>query len=309
MYHHVYSLEAGYNETVTIFFFGDLQYGAEGFNKEAWEEFSRQVKTTKNAYIIGLGDYEDWLRPTMRARLYGSLSHDDSARKQLDDKVRTSQDKIIDMLDFMRGRIIGLHTGHHDWEFSSGMSSTQRLSEALGTTFLGWQASTRVSMKIKTPGEYRAPTYTYTIISTHGNSNARRIGSSTLWLENNLMQGWVADQYVMGHGCKSANWAPVERSIIRRSGPPGAITVVPRCLLVGGFHNGYTNGWESSYVERSGFVPQPVMWGIVRLKITTDKFMATQGRNGRGEKNLVLHIETLNQGKDAQAFLYEGTGK
>lgn len=306
MYHHIFNVPGvHYGETITIVHFGDLQMGTEGFCKEAWQEFRNETKSDKNTYFIGHGDYEDWLRPSMRARLYGSLSHDDSARKQLDDRVRKYQDDVIDKMDFMRGKIIGFCKGHHDFEFITGMSSTQRLAEALGATYLGWQSSIRLILARKTHDEKQGrSTYAYTMVVTHGNANARRVGASTLWLENNLMQGWVADQYVMGHGCKSAAWAPVERHTVRRLGPPGEIITIPRCMIIGGFSKGYTNGWETSYVERSGFVPQPIMWGLVRIKICKKKAIADS--RGINRYTDILDIENVNKGPGAQAFLYEG---
>lgn len=304
MMHHIYCADLAYGEPLNIFCFGDLQVGSEGFDKEAWQEFKHEFKTTKNAVGLGLGDMTDWIRPTMRARIYGALAHDDSAKKQLDDKIRLEQDVLIDEMQFMSGKLIGLHMGHHDWDFSTGMNSTQRLAEALRSQYLGWQASTRVVLRQKGT----RINFSYTMISTHGNANARRVGGSTQWMENNLMQGWIADQYIMGHGCKSANWAPAERYIIRRQGPPGFIVNIPRCLIVGGFCRGYTNGWESSYVERNGFVPQPIMWGLIRLRVAGCKAIAESRslKPNSLSNRRVLIVENYNKGPNANASFYEG---
>src|SRR3990167_7171836 len=40
-----------------IFLFGDLQWGAKGFDEDAWAQFKDEFLTTPNAVAIGLGDY------------------------------------------------------------------------------------------------------------------------------------------------------------------------------------------------------------------------------------------------------------
>jgi hypothetical protein len=82
VYDHEVRFPLNWGESISIFFFGDLQTGAAGFEREVWEEFKREFKTTKNAHVIGVGDYSDFLRPTMQAKLYGALAHDDSARHE-----------------------------------------------------------------------------------------------------------------------------------------------------------------------------------------------------------------------------------
>ena len=293
MFHHISHTPIEYGPGVSIFCFGDLQFGLKGFDEEAWNEFKHEFKSTPCAYGLGLGDYEDWLRPSMRGRIESAIVHDDSAKQQLDDKIRRDQDSLLKKMSFLEGKLIGLHQGHHDWRFNSGEFSSQRIASALRAPFLGWVASTRLCLKMRlksTDGISRG--YSYTIVSTHGSSNARFTSTSTKWLENSLVHGFLADQYVMGHACKSANWTPNEYRIVRREGPPGTINTTPRCLMVGGFHNGFTNGHESTYVERSGFLPQPVMWGLIRIKLSHKRELMAK----RGINSTALDVENVNRG-------------
>ena len=60
---------------MTLFLFGDIQYDNQnGFAKEAWEQFKSDFKKTPNAWALGLGDYNDFVRPTIqvirRTRFY-----------------------------------------------------------------------------------------------------------------------------------------------------------------------------------------------------------------------------------------------
>lgn len=288
MVHHISRIDCP-SSGITIFVFGDLQYGVQGFDEEAWEEFKQEFKRTPNAYGLGLGDYMDYSRPTQRARIKSSLAYDDSTHRQLDNMVIKAQDELLNKMQFLEGKLIGIHNGHHCWEFANGTNSDQRLASALKATYLGWMASSRIVLK-----RDGGTKLSYTMISMHGNSGGRRAGGSTLWMENNIVLGWIADHYIMGHSCKLITWVPSERRTIRRDGPPGIDVTLPRCLQVGGFHRGYTDGYESSYVERGGFLPQPINWGVIRLKFSQRK--AAQAEKGIcGENSYVINVEQVSR--------------
>ena len=286
MIHHVTRLPLDFKHGANIFVFGDRQEGSEGYLDEAWQEFRDEFKRTPNSYALGVGDYGDWLRPSMRAKLLAPLSQDDSSRSMLEKDILRTHDQIIDKMEFLKGRLIGLHEGHHNWTMLGGLSLDQRLASALKAPFLGWTASTRLVLEAKKNNDSRGG-YVYTMISTHGNANGRKVASALNWMEANIVSGWDADQYIMGHGCKSAAFSPSERNLIRRFGPAGVDHRVPRCLIVGGFCKSYTDGWQSGYAERAGFAPQPIGWGIISLKLVKRKVNSlARGVSGRRTKSL-----------------------
>ena len=283
---------------VAVFLFGDLQLGSQGFDDEAWEQFKQEFKSTPNAIGLGLGDYGDWLRPSMRSRVQGSISGDDSARSMMDDLVRSDQDKkggVLDKMDFLKGRLIGLHSGHHEWEWGTGGNSTQRLCSALKAPYLGWMASTRLKLAYGALAKRTSKftrTFAYTMVTMHGTGNGRFVGSDTNWMERNIVSAWDADFYARGHGCKAAAWHPFERNYVRTSGPCGVDKSTPDCMLIGGFNRSFTDGWQSSYAERAGFAPQPVSWGVLRIRRTQD--IASANIKGlSGKKTRTLRVETL----------------
>ncbi len=267
MINHVSRFPLGKGDEVEVFFFCDLQSDADGFMPEAWAAFKSRFKASPGAMAMGIGDYGDWMRPTMRGRLGAALSGDDSVRQQLDSMVRRQQDRLLDKMQFLEGRLIGIHNGHHCHEFADGTNSDQRLASALKAPYLGWMATTRLVLaKRRTKG---LSTYTYTMVSLHGNANSRKTGGAANWTEDNIMRAWIADQYVVGHCCKNMAWVPHERKFVRRKGPAGIDTKLPRCLQVPGFHSGYTE--SGGYVERNSFPPQPLGWGVLKFKITANK--------------------------------------
>lgn len=259
------------------------------FDEEAWNQFKHEFKTSSNAWALGLGDYEDWLRPSQRSRIYASLTADDSARKQLDDKTRRDQDAVLRRMDFLEGKCIGLHSGHHEWEFLTGDNSTQRLCQALKVPYLGWMASTRLGIQLDEKS--RSGAYVYTIVSMHGSGSSQFASTDARMLETRIVPAWIANQYVRGHSCKSIAWSPFERHIIRRTNDYGVEIQTVRCMNVGGFSKGYTDGWKSSYVERAGMLPQSVSWGVIRFKFSNQQVQ--RNKHGNAGTGKTLDIEQV----------------
>lgn len=294
MIHHItrIHLEQG---GVTLFVFADRQQGGEGYSKEAWQEFKHEFQTTKNAWAIGLGDYGDWLRPSLRPQLTNSMSKDDSARQAFDSAILKQHDEIINDMEFLKSKLLGIHAGHHFWEFANGINTDQRLASALKAPYLGWIASTRIALTYGNKrNNARDRAHVYTMISTHGNANGRRVPAALAYLENNYANSFIADQYLMGHGCKNANDVPFKRNIVRRVGPAGMDVQIPRLLVVGGFSEGYTDGWKSSYVQQAGFTPQPMGYGLIRFSRTSGNSLRI-ARGLMNKNTTILKIEQLNR--------------
>lgn len=287
MVHHSFDINLG--SEATIFAFGDLQFGMPGFDEEAWQEFKNEFKRTPNAYAIGLGDYGDALRPTMMTILTSAMAKDDSAKQQLDDHFRQTHDKIVEKMEFLKGHLIGLHNGHHCWDFIDGTNSDQRLCTALKTRYLGWMASTRLNLSVYRGGSILS----YTMVSMHGTGGGGFTSTDVGFLEKKIAPAWGADHFIKGHSCKSHTSEPFEKKEIRRNGPCGVLTRLVRCMGVGGFHQGYTDGHSSSYVERSGFLPQPIGWGVI--KIRPKKGVAISKETGLSKSAYVLDIDHFNR--------------
>lgn len=302
MIHHISTPRFDSKHGVDVFVFGDRQQGPDdqdgkpsgGYLREAWQEFRREFKASPNPYGLGLGDYGDFLRPTMRHALAGALGKDDSAKQMVDNMVLKAHDKILDEMQFLERRLIGIHEGHHNHGFMNGTNTDQRLAAALRAPYLGWSASTRLVLKLRPDSVGRS--HVVTIISTHGNANGRKVPTALSWMENNFAASWIADVYAMGHGCKSANMAPFERQTVRREGPAGVSRSIPRILVVGGFTRAYTDGWRSDYVERNGMAQQPISWGIIRLRPVWNKTaMLAKGVKSGRSGTLTIDIEAANR--------------
>ena len=72
-------------------------------------------------------------------------------------------------------------------------------------------------------------------------------------------------------------------------------------MNVGGFCQSYTDGWKSSYAERAGYNPQPLTYGVIRIRLTQRK--ADDNKFGRKAKRtaVYLDVENVNLGQGVMA--------
>jgi hypothetical protein len=247
--------------TATLFVFGDMQYGAEGFDEGMWADFERDFKSTPNAYAIGLGDYSDFSRWTTRHKMSDALSGDRSVWSQLDKMVHTAVDGLSDKLSFMKGRLIGLHSGHHEWEFESGMTTTKILCHKLGAPWLDWTSYT--VLKVRTPNP-KSGSSAIKIWSTHGSGGSSFSSGDLGNLEKKIAPYWVADLYLRGHSSK-LEMIPMElNDVTVRHG----LRLVKRTRWLvncGGFMSGYPMD-SSSYVERNALPPACLGYAKCEIK-------------------------------------------
>ena len=278
-----------------IYCFGDEQRGSQGFGEyrsrsdkaigpgqDCFDEMVHQFKKEPGSkYALHMGDAWDFIRPTMRARIEAPLVHDGSAKAQVDDMVRRAQDADLKQYTPFEGRFIGLHEGHHSWKFSEGVSTDQRLAAAMRGRFLGWIGATR--LRVRLAGKKDDFAYVKTMLSTHGQGGSRTAGSDAKYIDE-LAKGFISDIYVRGHSCKSLVHPAMSRRTIRRVGEPGIESVTPWYINTPGMCEGYTDGWNSSYAERAGYIPQSLGWCVIRLKMVQRKEHA-QAKGLKAQRN------------------------
>lgn len=262
---------------LTLFVFGDTQLGSVGYKKDILNEFKEDFLSTPNAYALGLGDYGDFLRPSMRTKIGEALYQDDSARVQLDDIVRDKIEKLGDELSFMKGKIVGLNSGHHEWDFKDGTNSTQQLCNQLGTVYLGWSSYTVLKIGSKSKAEARkkkandnpsGSTVALKIYSTHGDGGSAYNSGDLAHLEKRIAPYWVADLYFRGHS-SHGELAPLELNDVTVRGEPRLVKKTRWIVNCPGMMNGYTEGL-AGYVERKNMPPASL--GYVKVEIHYGNF-------------------------------------
>lgn len=118
--------------------FSDVHWGHTQFAKKDWAKFCKWGKDNPNAHFIGNGDYWDFSNARGRAAIKAHMNEEQ--RDFLDEVMQEQVDEFAEQIEFMRGRLVGLGDGNHDWEFQDGTNATMRLAKKLGVPYLGVSA-------------------------------------------------------------------------------------------------------------------------------------------------------------------------
>jgi hypothetical protein len=107
--------------------------------------------------------------------------------------------KRIKQFEFMKGRVIGVHNGNHDWQFTTGRFNgrwaSEVLAESLGAKHIGYVAYSVVRLMNVAEGLNSR----IDIVSCHGRGGGRRIGAGFNTIEDMSYIFEGADIYAQGH--------------------------------------------------------------------------------------------------------------
>src|SRR5579885_3499035 len=166
---------------------GDIQWtGTRG--STAIDSLRRHIAYAmkRHAWFVGLGDYIDFLSPSIRQRLVSAALYD-TAHTVIDDQARALVEELYTtVLKPTRGRWLGLLEGHHFYE-SQGETSDMWRAEYLNAPFLGTSALIRLE-----PANV--------VLYCHHGTGSGVLPTSPLNKLYHTAQGWAGvDAYLMGH--------------------------------------------------------------------------------------------------------------
>jgi hypothetical protein len=248
------------NEPIYLIPFGDIHRHSPLCHEEKWMEFLGWAKTKKNAYFLGMGDYDDLASASERDILSNRHLHE-ATKDTLENVSKKFTDKLSKELSFMNGRLIGLLEGNHYSEYSNGTTSSQRMCETLNCKYLGCNAFIRLILKSNTK---HATTLAVDIFAHHGMGAARFSGGSIKRVEDmqNVAQ---ADIYLMGHDHRKS---VATKSLLRLSQAKTNVRLSHQKIIIGrtgSFLRGYVDG-VPSYVADRNLVPSDL--GVIKIELT-----------------------------------------
>jgi len=231
---------------------GDIHLGNACCDLKGAKEMVNWIENTDNVFWLGMGDYVDCINYTDKR--FDPRTVAEPYRSDLSNSVRLQTEDIIDLLNPISHKCLGLHRGNHE--------ETIRLRYHYDVIYDMWKemqvpvledtAITRLSFS---DGNHRS---SFDIFSTHGCSGGRKGGGKINRLED--MIGFVdADVYLMGHShikateTKSVLYADNQMNLKNKK----RILAVTGCFL-----RGYQQG-VTSYVEKWGYPPTDT--GVVKL--------------------------------------------
>ena len=241
--------------TVTpIWFWGDVHRDAVGCDVDRWKWFL-QKSAKEEALFMGMGDYHDLASAREQKHLNRDALHE-TTMETIDELVERRNREFCTEIKHMKGKLLGLIDGNHNWRFPNGVTASEDLANRMGCPHLGWL--THYSIKFNLTG---GKIQFVDIVACHGKAGGKRVGNSINQIEDLKSVFPIADIYVMGHNHDRGAW-PVD--ILYRS--KNDIKQKRQFLCrSGSFLKGYTEG-TSNYV--TGRLLRPADIGALRLNIS-----------------------------------------
>jgi len=269
-----------WNEPILLVPFGDVHRNAPLCNTEKWLESLDQMRKLKNAYFIGMGDYDD-LASASEREVFASPKVHESTRQSLDDFAKAKTKELGKELAFMRGRCIGLLGGNHFWDFPDGTNTDNMLCGLLDCRYLGVSSVIRL---VFASASKHTSTIAVDLWAHHGKGASRLVGGSFNRVEQ-MREAFHADVYLMGHDHKRG---AVPVTIMEPKEANGKLTIHHKkqwLCRTGSFLSAYANNEQSYIVDAA---KGPVDQGYILLQMIPKRSQA----NGTDDAWVDIHTMT-----------------
>ena len=130
---------------VLIMPIGDIQLGSPGCDIKRLRAHV-QWGVEHEVFFIGTGDYTDFLSPSNRRYLMNAGLYD-TANDLIERWHREHMEQLKEILAPTKGMWMGLHEGHHYYEYGDGTTCDTELARFLEAPFLGTCAVTRLTFQ------------------------------------------------------------------------------------------------------------------------------------------------------------------
>lgn len=236
---------------------GDFHVGNRNCNKDKMKKRIDVIKNDPNRYALVMGDLADSI--TVSDKRYDIATYD----RSLEEPDR-QYEYITDLLEPIKHKIIGIHTGNHDdvlrKKISIGLRGfnyseneillrsdwVRKVCSDLNVLYAGYNAFTRLTFD-----DGKSHIRQFKIFSTHGSSSCKTSGAA-LNILNNFTKSYKADIYFMGH----THHLSIDKIIYLDVAQRGNKLLKCDCVLgaTGGFLEGYVP-YEFSYIESKNLPP------------------------------------------------------
>lgn len=244
--------------------FGDVHRDTTTCDVERWRWFLKSAKEMPdNTLFVGMGDFHDFASAKEAKILKNSDIHDQT-KDMLDEIVIRNNRKFAQEISFMRGRLIGMLDGNHNWVFRNGKTATEDLCERLGCPYLGWLSHVTIDVEMYSEiGKSRGNHCNIYLILCHGKAGGKLLGTSITQVTDLARIFPVADIYIMGHDHQRGAWP----ASILIPGTNKSLIKQKRQMFCrsGCFKKGYVEGISGYEIGR---LLRPNDLGVVTLSIS-----------------------------------------
>ncbi len=226
------------DDLVNIRPLGDVHIGNLGCDLVKFQKSIDFIKSHKNTYTIGMGDYID----NVMAWAQGGVDKRWNPETVDRDTLTTEEqiDKFVEMWRPIADKTWGLLAGNHEWKTINQRRFIKDFCEPLGLPYLGRLAYLNLTVK-----HNKKPLRDFLILVLHGGYSGMQAGGSMNRMKQ-ICADWDCDLVLMGH-----NHDTVTRSIVRMGYDKFHNSPVEKKVILGNtgtFLRGYEKGVDS-YVE------------------------------------------------------------
>jgi len=254
---------------------GDVQFGSEACSSGRFKKWIQRVlrMAEQGGYqirFIGMGDYTDSLRPSIRRKFTNStLDEDEHFVTSIHKTLQKHVDGFCKLVEGTEGLWLGMLEGHHFFDYGNGETSDTIIADRLGATFLGDCARLHLTFERPKPNGKLASA-DFQIWAHHGEGGGALPGAPLNKL-NPIKGAFEADAFLMAHQHKSVT-AKVPYCFDRRTKEGYVLEHKDISLTcTGGWLQGYGQGSRSGS-RAGGYYPEqrmltPLSLGGTRLEL------------------------------------------
>ena len=282
------------SDTITLIPFGCVHADDPGFRPALFKACLQRLKDDPNAYGIGMGDYQNFLRSTARKHLQSYVA-DENSFDDLDPLIKNRAEQFYkDWLKPVEKKLIGLAEGNHYYQNRKGITDTQWLCEFAGCNYLDKPAFLRLKICYK-----QKWSRVFKVLIHHGDWSGGfgRIGGDFNAMENKGLLGFGAfDIFLFGHTHRKGGFKVPVMDLSDRQ----ELRLIERTKLfvrTGCFMAGYDPKCNGTYAQKKLLAPTDLGWVEIGIRFYREY------DKGRTERYKARHPG--HQGSQTGNFKYE----
>jgi len=272
--HHEFTIP---EKKFTLWLFSDMHFGTSSFDEDRFKWFLKKAAESENPYYLGVGDYSDFAAMSDNKKIKHADLHE-TTEERIDRMVQNDNIQIANLCKQMKGRLIGMIGGNHQYTFSTGKLSDEDLCERLNTTYLGWLSLIKIAFNSK-----KNRPIVVNIFACHGTGGGKLLGTSINKIDDMTQVINNADIYTMGHDHKRSATPKTVLEIFDNSGNFGVKQKRQYLVRSGSFQKSYEKD-SSGFAQ--GRLMRPADLGAVRLNISSH-------RDRKENDRTILDIEAV----------------
>lgn len=259
---------------------GDIHIGTKNCDEKKLIETVEWIKNTPKAYVLGMGDYGEFVNYTDKRYDPSNLSP--FLYGHMDDLAKTQADHLLKILEPISGRFIGLIEGNHDDTIRQRyhLNIVDYMCGCLGVPNL---SSICMIRWIIHRNEHSSKSVV--IWASHGFGAGKQSGGSINALKS-VAKDFEADIFLMGHTHKKI-CEDADRLYITLNGEPQLKAKKQLFGITGTFYKTYEVN-SRSYCEKSAYPPTPT--GVLKIIVEPFKRSWNKDRQCNTDDPPHLHI-------------------